>query len=234
MLDFNNTNPVELHQVTIRMIENRSFRNWQEPNILKINHLISEFIDSLSESQFTNILSLSGWSVPVAQTMAKAAYEVKEDVDMDEWTPSEEGVRAIQEQIDKETRDCSDSFRINELVDVIADARSSLRESEGLSEPEFEGTDRIHEGDTLNSLNDTLKNLTSAIKQWDIKGQWKRACETVTEQASKASDTVQEAAKSKTIDFVKKHGTTITVTLLCRRFGLSPEVAQEIIKLFRD
>lgn len=250
MNDFNNTVPVKLDPITVKMIENRVFRNWQEPNILKINSLVAEFAGVLSEKQFTNILTMNGQSLHVAEALAKAAYEAKDDVDYDFTTGAAEGIniaRAIDEELAAgemsgepgpfdldgfverkrrghhlhHGRHHSDHSRVHPATSPIP------KEAEVAETVELSGEDH-------NILHDTLASVTETVKSWNLQDRFKKVCDTVSEHASKASDSVQEAAKSKSIQFVKKHGATITVTLLCRRFGLSPEVAQEIISLFKD
>lgn len=250
MNDFNNTDPVTLDPITVKMIENRAFRNWQEPNILKINSLVAEFAGVLSEKQFTNILSMNGQSLHVAEALAKAAYEAKDDVDHDFIAGASEGIniaRAIDEALAAGERSGDPSpFDFDGFVAHKRRGHhhhhgrhhsdhSRVRPEAPPIPKEEEVTETVDiSSEDHNILHETLASVTETVKGWNLQDRLKKVCDTVTDHASKASESMQEAAKSKSIQFVKKHGATITVTLLCRRFGLSPEVAQEIISLFKD
>ena len=178
MNQFNNMDPIKLDPITIKLIENRSFKNWNEYSILKINQLIGDFAHTVDESQFANILIITN------QYSANDALKISREI----YTLLEETPTKTPKEVDSEE----------------------------------------------STMYQTLSGLTDTIRGWGIQSRFKKACDTVTEQATKVSETVSGAAKSKSIEFVKKHGATITVTLLCRRFGLSPEVAKEIINLFKD
>lgn len=218
MKDFNNTNPVKLDPITVRMIENRSFRNWQEPNILKINHLISEFADPLNEAQFANILLMNGYSVQMATQLSEEVYSVQEDVAHDYTLGVAEGINIAKSGAMDETA-------IHDTGSVGSEGHGSCGCGEEASSTAEAAAAKLHEA---------YSGISDTVKSWGLQERFKKVYDTVSDHASKASDSVQEAAKSKSVQFVKKHGATITVTILCRRFGLSPEVAQEIIRLFKD
>lgn len=241
MNDFNCTDPVTLDPITVKMIENRAFRNWQEPNILKINELVAEFVDVLNEKQFTNILSMNGQSLHVAEALAKAAYEAAEAVSLSSLELQQKIANEITESLisgevsGEPVPFDVDAFRAHKRHGRHRRDHSRVHPAAPPIPTEEEVAETVElSGEDHNILHETLASVTETVKGWGLQDRLKKVCDTVTEHANKASDSVQEAAKSKSIQFVKKHGATITVTLLCRRFGLSPEIAKEIIDLFKD
>lgn len=290
MNDFNNTDPVVLDPITIKLIERRSFRNWQEPAILEINALISEYARALSEPQFANILQMKGRTLETSKRIAKDVYGIRnredvgdEDVSDEEFcsqveefvknfmaaegmpitdidtgllrkltelTPRdiEAGDFAVQQAIFERSRVNPPAPPIprpeaSKDTRVIGDSCKAPRKTGDKPPSKTEDTINYDDPDEYEaeihaSLGDSVKGTMSAlsntVKSWGLQDRLRKACDAVTDSATKASASVQEAAKSKSIQFVKKHGATITVTLLCRRFGLSPEVAKEIINLFKD
>lgn len=260
MNDFNNTDPVVLDPITIKLIERRSFRNWQEPAILEINALISEYARSLNEPQFANILQMKGRSLEIARRIAKDIYDIgnREDVGDEEFSSeAEEFVKNFMSAVGMPITDLDTSL-LKKLAgltprdiedgglavqqEIFERSRVRPQTSSNASEPvnrsnehDSDDADAEFYGSGLSySVKDTMLSLGNTVKSWGLQDRLRKACDTVTESATKVSSSVQEAAKSKSIQFVKKHGATITVTLLCRRFGLSPEVAKEIINLFKD
>lgn len=74
-------------------------------------------------------------------------------------------------------------------------------------------------------------NLDHA-KSW-LTSKWNTAKETASKQAGKIADQAKEMAQHQALQFAKKHATTITVGLLCRKYGINPIIAQEIVDLIK-